>query len=137
MKEEKIYRCLYCYFKSPNLEEVKRHEEHLHGCYRDKVTRTTKSTKPKPTLKESIWFARHLPIRGTNFKIDVLYEFYSDGSYKMFTDDLKYGDHLEIVYDKSIGMYNVKNISKLREEYYRKQSEDVVSDVDALKEFIR
>ena len=53
----------------------------------------------------------------------------------MFTDDLKYGDKVEIIYDKDIGMYNIKNIDKLREEYYRNLGEGVVTDVDSLERF--
>lgn len=132
---EKLYNCLYCFFKSPSLDEVKSHEEYLHGCFRDINPRKVRSKKSKPKLKESIWFARHLPLHNGDFRIDVLYEIYSDGSYKMYTDDLKYGDHLEIVYDSDKQMFTIKNLAKLRQEYYRKQGEDVITNVDSLKRF--
>lgn len=32
---ERTYNCNYCYYKSPSLDEVKSHEEYLHGCYRE------------------------------------------------------------------------------------------------------
>ena len=37
MKERKKrnFKCLYCTFNSTDVEEVKAHEEYLHGCYRD------------------------------------------------------------------------------------------------------
>ena len=73
------YECLYCGYRNDVLDVVKLHEEKLHGCYRDLYPRKPKSKKSnKPILKESIWFARHLPLYKGDFKIDIMYEIYSD-----------------------------------------------------------
>jgi hypothetical protein len=118
MVREKHYKCYYCPYNSTDKDDVRRHEEYLHGCFRDRVTRTSKKKKTKPVLKDRICFARHLPVNGNkDTKLDVLYELYSDGSYRMYTDDLKYGEHLEIVYDDVKGMFTIKGLEGLREEW--------------------
>jgi len=135
-RTKRNYRCLYCGYVSCNLDEVKKHEEYLHGCYRDINPRIPKSKKSsRPILKNSIWFARHLKLHNVDFKIDVLYEIYSDSSYRMFTDDLKYGPRQEIIFDNNTQMFTIKDIDKLREECYRNLGEDVITDVDSLERF--
>jgi len=113
---EKNYKCLYCGFNSTDVNDVKSHEEYLHGCFRDKNPRKLKFRKPKPTLKDSIIVAKCLPIRGSDFKIDVRYDLYSDGSHRMFTDDTRYGDNQEIIFDKEFQQYTIKNLYNLKDK---------------------
>ncbi len=85
---------------------------------------------------DDYWFSRHLKLENNDFRIDVLFEINSDGTYRMYTDDLKYGEHLEIIYDKDIGMFNVKGIKKLRDEWKRNHGESVVENVDVLERLL-
>ena len=137
MKEEEIYKCHYCYLKSLDIDKVKAHEEYQHGCFRDINPRNAKpKSKKKVKITDRIWFARHLPIHKGDFRIDVLYELYNDGSYRMYTDDLKYGDHLEIVFNDDKQMYSIKDLDKVRSEYYAKQDKDVVTNVGSFERLI-
>ncbi len=124
-------KCKYCDYRSNDIEKVKEHEEKLHNCYRNKNPRKIPIKKQKIKV-DSIWFARELPIHNSNFKIDVLYEIWSDGhnyETRMFTDDLKYGSHLEIIFDNKKQMYTIKNLKKLREEWNKKHGIPVFEPV--------
>ncbi|MCK5635979.1 MAG: hypothetical protein KAH91_01055 [Thermoplasmatales archaeon] len=130
----KEHKCNYCYFKSLDIDKVKAHEEYLHGCYRDLVPRKPKSKKSKPVLKHKYLYGKHLPLHNNpNVKIDVEYHIWSDEIYRMYTDDLKYGDHLEIVFNND---YTIKYLDKVRSEYYAKQDSDVVTNVGSFERLI-
>lgn len=85
--------------------------------------------------KDGIWFARHLKWMNTDFRIDVLFEFMDKPPYyRMFTDDLKYGDHLEIIFDKEKQCYTIKELDKLRAEWRKNHPDESVND-DIFDEF--
>jgi len=50
--------------------------------------------------------------------IDVIYQ-WNDGndSYKMYTDDLKYEDNLEIIFDVDKNCFVVKKLEKIKEKW--------------------
>jgi len=89
--------------------------------------------------KDGWWFSRHLKLKNADFKIDVLFELIDKPPYyRMFTDDLKYGDHLEIIFDGktrkgqvcSKQCFVIKNIDRLRAEWRKNHSEyNVIDDV--------
>lgn len=51
-------------------------------------------------------------VRNSDREIEVYYE---EG--KMYTDSLKYGKHLEIIWNKETNCFTIKNLEKLREEW--------------------
>ena len=84
----------------------------------------------KEYVKDGYLFSRHLKIKNSDFRIYVLYEKDSSGRYRMFTDDLKYGEHLEIFYDNKQQMYTIKNLDSLRAEWRKNHpGENVIDNV--------
>lgn len=63
------------------------------------------------------WSARELKIKNDEFKIDILYEIKEGGVYRRFTNDLKYGDRQEIIFDNKNQCYTIKHLDKLRAEW--------------------
>ena len=43
---EENHNCLYCPYATTDMKKLKRHEEQLHGCFRDKVTRKNSWREP-------------------------------------------------------------------------------------------
>lgn len=79
--------------------------------------------------KDGIWFSRHLKLKNSDFKIDVLFELIDKPPYyKMYTDDLKYGDHLEIIFDNKKQCFTIKGLDNLRAEWRKNHPEDNVID---------
>ena len=91
------------------------------------------------TNEDKLMFSR-LKVRGLDRYIDITYEWHKPTrKYRMFTDELKYGDHLEIVCDKRNQNYTVKYLDKLRAEWRKKHpnvKECIVED-DVLEGFIQ
>jgi hypothetical protein len=70
----------------------------------------------------AIKFARYMKLVGHPFKIDVIMEWDNkQEKYRMYTDDLKYGDKLEIVYSNDKCCYVIKSLKRIKEEWYKKQ----------------
>lgn len=60
-------------------------------------------------------------IKDSNLKINVILEWSPTfKKYVMYTDDLKYGDKLEIVFDKIKNIYSIKNLEKIKEKWNKK-----------------
>lgn len=95
--------------------------------------------------KNNYVFSRHLPLKNhPEFRIDVEFEMTDKSPYfRMWTDDLKYGDHLEIVFDGktkrgqkcSKQCFVIKDIDRLRAEWRRNHPEENVIN-DVFKEFM-
>ena len=62
-----------------------------------------------------IKYARGMPIRNSNARIDVYYE-----NGRMFTDDLKYGPHLEVVFSNEKQCFVIKDYVKIKTQYLKK-----------------
>ena len=63
-----------------------------------------------------------LKTRGKCRDIEYYFELDDAGDVRMFTDELIYGDHLEIVFSKQKQCFVIKNLSKLRETWNMKHS---------------
>jgi len=137
-KNRKKYKCNYCPFTSDNEGELKRHEEYYHGCYRDINPRVPKVKNKyigfkKPAKEDNVFFGR-VKIKGKNRFIDIVYEWDSNQhKYRIFTDELKYGNHIEII-ENINGDYEVKNLEKLRRDWNSKYNikpsgDDVFEDM--------
>ena len=60
-----------------------------------------------------------------NRKKDIEIYFESDkkkGGYKIFTDELKYGDHLEVVFSDTKQCYVVKGLIALKRKWYKQHN---------------
>ena len=97
----------------------------------------TKLRRDPPKDEWKIKCARHLKLKGSNFKIDVLYEWDPvQKKYRMFTDDLRYSSHLEIVYSDKTACFTIKNLYKLRERWYKEQGKPVRDIDNTIKKYL-
>lgn len=71
-----------------------------------------------------------MPIKNSSLKLVVKYVVTNEGELRMFTDDLKYGDNLEVVFDKKQQTYTVKNLEKLRKQWNETHAESVESTIE-------
>ena len=85
----------------------------------------------KPQIKD-IW---KTPVDFGSVTLVVKYVIYENGTYTMLTDDLKYRDDLEIIFDSNKQCFTIKNIDRLRLEWNERHSESVDS-VNDLNDFI-
>jgi len=133
-KLEGKHRCLYCNYAHDDIEVLKRHEAKMHGCFRDKNPRhpSVKSeqlkTRPKGPPSEDRILKRADVFKVGDIGICVTYEWDDKiEKYRMYTDDLKYRDHLEIVEKEGLKEFGIKDIENLREEYKnRHTNKDVI-----------
>jgi len=75
------------------------------------------------------------PVQFGNTSIVVKYVIYKAGYCRMYTDDLKYGRNLEIVFDNKKQCFTIKNLAKLRKQWAERHAESVESTND-LDDFI-
>lgn len=70
--------------------------------------------KEHPTYK----LAHELKVANSDRRIDIYLE-YDEGlkKYRTFTDELKYGDHLEVIFNKETNMYTIRDLDKLRKKW--------------------
>jgi len=63
--------------------------------------------------------ARELPLKNNpDFRIDVHYiHDGTRGGYRMYTDDTKYGEHKEIIFDKDKQYFVIRNIDRFRRRW--------------------
>jgi hypothetical protein len=130
-------KCKFCNFRSNEIDAVKKHEINIHSYYRNKKPRDTciskiyhkhygtKPQKNKPKLKHKYLFGNHLSVPNSNVMIDVLFEIYDNGRYRMFTDCLKYGRHKEIVFDNETQRYTIKGLETMRNDWNKKYGRNV------------
>lgn len=90
--------------------------------------------KPKGIVypKNNYVYSRHLPLKNhPEYRLDVEFELIDDSPYlRMWTDDLKYSDYLEIVFDNKKQCFVIKGIDKLRADWRKNHpDEDVIDDV--------
>lgn len=128
---EENHNCLYCPYATTDMKKLKRHEEQLHGCFRDKVTRKNSWREPSTwngkgkekkvvdeVEEEDIKHPTHLG------KLDIV-RFEADGrkidmgeklsiyyiwdktneEYKMYTTETTIGDVVEIVFDNELNVF--------------------------------
>lgn len=118
---KEIYKCNRCSYTSTDDTEIKKHKQIMHGDYgaaerilNKKYTSSYKEPDECDKIVEG-----NLKLLNDDITISITYEWDSElGDYRMFTDDLEYDNHLEIVYDDAKGCYRMRNgIEKLRESY--------------------
>ena len=79
--------------------------------------------------KDGWWFSKHLKLKNADFKIDVLLELIDKSPYyRMWTDDLKYGEHLEIIFSNKKQCFTIKDIDKLLDNWKYSKEKWVVMD---------
>jgi len=82
-------------------------------------------TRQKPEIYASKMKLQHYPK-----SIDSYYEYNkSDKKYHIYTDELKYGNHLEIVYSNQDSCFVIKDFFALKEKWYKKYGKSK-KDVD-------
>ncbi len=97
----------------------------------------TKLRRDPPKDEWKIRYARHLKLKSLNFKIDVLCEWDPvQEKYGMFTDDLKYGSHLEIIYSNKTTCFTVKNLYKLGEKWYQQHGIPMKDIDNTIKKYL-
>lgn len=74
------------------------------------------------------WFSREMKLKNDNFKVDVLYEIDDSGKCRLYTDDLKYKQKCEIIFDKDIQCFTIKGLDNLRTEWRKTYPEENVLD---------
>jgi len=65
-----------------------------------------------------IKMSRHLKVKNSKFKIDVLFE-WNGRTYRMYTDDLIYGPHLEIVFSNEKQCLVIKDYNRIKTQYLK------------------
>jgi hypothetical protein len=90
--------------------------------------------KPAVPPKED-WYikcARAIPLKNNpDFKVDVHYIFdEKQGKYRMYTDDTKYGERKEIIFDNKKQCFTIKNLNKLRKKWNKAHKDKVKGDED-------
>jgi len=67
----------------------------------------------------AIKFSRHLSLLNhPNIRIDVIYEWDNKrAEYRMYTDDLRYKDKLEIVFDNDKNIFVIHRLDKIKEKW--------------------
>jgi hypothetical protein len=88
--------------------------------------------------KNNYVFSRHLPLKNhPEVRIDVEFEMIDKPPYyRMWTDELKYGERLEILFDNQKQCFTIKDLDKLRKKWSKTHLENVVTDVDSLERYI-
>ena len=74
------HKCLYCDWRNTDLEIIKKHEEELHGCFRDKNARRKKS-KPKKSITKS-----NITLNGVDYKYNNTTKEYEEIEYGLDLD---------------------------------------------------
>ena len=75
-----------------------------------------------------IKMSKHLKVKNSKFKIDVLFEW--DGhTYRMYTGDLIYGPHLEIVFSNKEQCLVIKDYNRIKTQYLKKHGRSA-RDID-------
>ena len=86
-------------------------------------------------VKHQCIFNGFLKIKNNDMKIPITFEYDKNKGYRIFTDALKYGDHLEIIYCNKKGCYVIKNLNHLRDQWNKTHNESTDSDQD-FKDFL-
>jgi hypothetical protein len=107
---------------------------------KDDIIKQIKRDTEKQGLKSAIlpkedWHikcARALPLKNhPTFWIDVHYIFDEEiGKYRMYTDDTKYGERMEIIFDNEKQCFTIKNLDKLRKKWNETHKDEVKRDID-------
>jgi len=63
-----------------------------------------------------------LNVKGSNKTIDAWFILYDDGSSEFFTDELRYSNHLPIVFSKEKECFTVSNLENLRKDWAKKHN---------------
>jgi len=115
----KKYKCLYCEWRHDNLKKVIKHEEEVHGFFRNDKNKSGELRKDfiEPEEEDKVMFDK-LKIAGTDKFLDIKYVWNEkDGGYDIFTDATKYGDYVKILWNNKTNKYKLRNVKKLRREY--------------------
>jgi hypothetical protein len=131
------YKCKYCgnYFTSNSKEEIKRHEEELHGCFRDINPRKPKATRDRIGFKEP---DEKEFIRKSVTGLDMIYRWdEKEWRYRIYIDCLKYkpGEEVEVIENKD-GIYEVIGLEEMRREWNNAHNIVKIPDVDVICSFI-
>ena len=117
----KTHKCHYCDWRHNNIKTIKKHEEKIHGCFRDINPRNPKTTKNvflrEPAEEDKEYFGR-LQIAGMDKFIDITYKWNENThDYDMFTDELKYGDDIKILWNPETNRFKICDIKRLRRDW--------------------
>jgi len=121
----KKYKCHYCGLRHDNEEKIKKHEEKIHGCFRDINPRIPITKKNvflrEPSEEDKEYFGR-LQIGGMDKFIDITYKWNENThDYDMFTDETKYGDNIKILWNPETNMFKICDIKRLRRDWKNAQ----------------
>ena len=78
-----------------------------------------------------------IPIKNSNRTLDVYYELdKTQCKYRMFTDALKYGSHLEIVFSNSKQCFAIKDFYRIKENWLKKHGQPERDVDNVIKNFM-
>ena len=78
-----------------------------------------------------------LTVRNTSHKVEVLYEYDEhQQKYRLFTDEVKYGKHLEVIFSNEKQCFVIKDFYKLKERWYKTHGKSVKDVDDTIKNFL-
>ena len=112
----KKYKCPYCEWRHDKLKKIIKHEEEIHGYFRNKNNKQkNEPIEDKPKHPD---VAGKLKVYNKDMLIDIIYKWNNKtAEYDMFTDETKYGNDIKIIWDNDNNRFKLCNIKKLRKDW--------------------
>ena len=114
-KYKKKYKCSRCHFTSNDKDIVKRHRARNHGDFgaRERILKAKYPEKFKEVASEDKIASGEMKVSDCAIPITYRYDD-NQHNYRIYTDATKYGNDIELVYNKKTQKFTLKDYYHLK-----------------------